>query len=270
VHASLLLLALAAPPVVQLTPASVRPGDAFLVTVQAAEQPSGAVAGQPLQFFAAPGGFRAVGALPVETVPGTLEVPVALPSGERASGALVVQPGEFARKRLRVSERFVRPQPREVRRRMEADQRAFDQAFAAAEEPPLFSGPFAWPREDEVTGRFGELRVMNGRKRSRHFGTDLSGEMRDPVAASNAGRVVLVRDCWGSGLSVVLFHGAGLFSTYFHLSKADVNEGEQVARGQRIGLVGRSGRVTGPHLHWGVKVGERYVDPESVLRLPFD
>jgi len=265
----LLLLTLATPDV-RLSPASARPGDAFLVTVLSGERPSAEVAGEPLQFFEVPGGFRAVGALPVESPSGPLDLRVALPSGERAAASLEVRPGDFARKRLRLAEKFVRPPPPAVRRRQEADQRAFDRAFEAEPVPPLFAGAFAWPREDEVTGRFGDLRVLNGRKRSRHYGLDLSGETGDPVAASNAGRVVLVRDCWASGLSVVLFHGAGLFSTYYHLSKAEVQEGELVARGQRIGRVGRSGRATGAHLHWGMKVGKRYVDPESVLRLAFD
>jgi len=264
-----LLLVLAAPDVL-IAPTVLRPGDAFLVTVRSTERPSAEVAGQPLQFFEVPGGFRAVGALPVEADAGLMELGVALASGERGSATLDVGRGDFARKRLRIAEKYVRPPPPAVRRRQEADQRAFDRAFAAEPSPPLFSGPFTWPREDEVTGRFGDLRVVNGRKRSRHHGLDLSGEAGDPVAASNAGQVVLVRDCWASGLSVVLFHGAGLFSTYYHLSRADVREGERVERGQRIGSVGRSGRATGPHLHWGVKVGKRYVDPESVLRLAFD
>jgi len=265
----LLLLALATPDI-QLSPASVRAGDAFLVTVRSGERPSAEVAGEPLQFFDVPGGFRAVGALPVEAGAGPLELAVVLPSGERGSATLVVGRSDFARKRLRIAEKFVRPPPPAVRRRQEADQRAFDRAFAAEPSPPLFSGPFTWPREDEVTGHFGDLRVINGRKRSRHFGLDLSGETGDPVAASNAGRVVLVRDCWASGLSVVIFHGAGLFSTYYHLSKAEVREGEEVKRGQQVARVGKSGRATGAHLHWGMKVGKRYVDPESVLRLVFD
>ena len=105
-------------------------------------------------------------------------------------------------------------------------------------------------------------------KPSQHYGLDLAGRVGAPIAAANAGRVVLVRDCWASGRTVVLWHGAGLYTTYFHLSRTLVPEGAHVARGQRIGLVGKTGRVSGPHLHWGVKVGDLYVDPRSVLGLP--
>ena len=87
------------------------------------------------------------------------------------------------------------------------------------------------------------------------------------MLAANDGRVTMVRDAWASGLSVVVFHGAGLHSVYFHLSKALVKEGDPVKRGQRIGRVGASGRSTGPHLHWGIRVGDLYVDPEALLRL---
>jgi len=269
--APLLLLALAASAPgldAVVVPARARPGDAFLLTVPGEALPSAAVAGHAVEFFPVPGGHRAVVPLPLELEPGTFSLDVERAGAPPLAAALEIVPGDFADKRFRVAEEYVRPPPPRVRRRMEADQRAFDRAFAQPASPPLFAAGFGWPREDEVTGRFGDRRTLNGRKGSRHHGLDLSGPSGAPVQATNAGRVVLVRDCWASGLSLVLFHGAGLFSTYFHLSKALVREGEEVARGQRIGLVGRSGRATGPHLHWGLKVSGLYVDPESVLRLP--
>jgi len=162
----------------------------------------------------------------------------------------------------------VEPHPPEVLERLEADRAALAEAFAQPPTPPLFAGSFALPRRARVTGRFGVERVLNGVKSSQHYGLDLSGRVGDPVAAANAGKVVLVRDCWASGKTLVLFHGAGLYTTYLHLSRALVEEGAMVSRGERIGLVGRSGRVSGPHLHFGTKVHDLYVDPESVLRLP--
>jgi murein DD-endopeptidase MepM/ murein hydrolase activator NlpD len=180
----------------------------------------------------------------------------------------VVEPG-FASKELGVAPRFIEPPPR-ARRRMRLDQAAFKRAFAQEPAPPIFAANFAWPRLAEVTGRFGDKRLFNGKKKSQHYGEDLEGRVGDPVAAANDGRVVLVRDCYASGRSVVIWHGAGLYSVYFHLSRALVRPGTEVRRGQTIGRVGRTGRVTGPHLHWGVKLGDLYVDPESVLRLDFD
>ena len=82
--------------------------------------------------------------------------------------------------------------------------------------------------------------------------------------------MVLVRNGWASGNSVVIWHGAGLYTTYFHLSRVRVREGQVVGLGERLGDVGATGRASGPHLHWGVRVGDLYVDPRSVLRLSFD
>jgi murein DD-endopeptidase MepM/ murein hydrolase activator NlpD len=91
--------------------------------------------------------------------------------------------------------------------------------------------------------------------------------MGTPILAANDGEVVMVRDNYYAGLTVLLWHGADLYTACFHLSRADVKPGQKVTRGERLGLSGSSGRATGPHLHWGVKVAGRWVDPESVLRL---
>ena len=257
-------------PSLWLEPARVRPGDAFAVTVRGAtEVPRGQLGGRPLRFYPVAGGFRALAALPVEANPGSLEVALtaAGPSGETALAAEleVTEPG-FAEAELRVAQRFITPPP-EAKRRMKRDQAAFSRAFDQPFEPPLFRDPFAWPREDELTGRFGDRRVFNGKKVSQHYGVDLAGAAGDPVAAANDGLVVLVRDCYASGKSVALWHGAGLFSVYFHLSRFAVKQGARVRRGDLLGRVGKTGRVTGPHLHWGTKLDGIYVDPESVLRL---
>jgi murein DD-endopeptidase MepM/ murein hydrolase activator NlpD len=102
-----------------------------------------------------------------------------------------------------------------------------------------------------------------------HYGLDLAAARGTPIEAAQAGVVVLVRDCYYSGNTVVVSHGAGLFTTYLHQSRTLVKVGEVVAQGQRLGLVGSTGRSTGPHLHWGVKVDGLWVDPQAMLRLPF-
>ncbi len=257
-------------PALWLEPARVRPGDALAVTVRGvAEAPRGELGGRRLRFYPVAGGFRALAGLPVETSPGPLEVTLtaAGPAGETvlSAGLEVTEPG-FAEAELRVAQRFITPTP-EAKRRMRRDQAAFRRAFDQPFEPPLFRDPFAWPRQDELTGRFGDRRVFNGKKVSQHYGVDVAGAAGDPVAAANDGLVVLVRNCYASGKSVVLWHGAGLFSVYFHLSRFAVKEGARVRRGDLLGLVGKTGRVTGPHLHWGTKLDDFYVDPESVLRL---
>lgn len=262
-------------PSVEVVPRHARPGDAFLVVVRGTEGPPAAsVAGRALGFYQVPGGFAAVAGLPVETPAGRLPVVVSLP-GATAGAArpsleatLEVTAPAFAHRQLEVDSRFVRPPPPDVQRRIDEDRAAFAAAFAQPHAPPLFAAPFTWPRRARVTARFGEERTLNGVKPSQHYGLDLAGKVGAPVSAANVGEVVLVRDCWASGITVVLWHGAGLYTTYFHLARAAVREGEHVARGGRVGLVGKSGRASGPHLHWGVRVGDLYVDPESVLRLP--
>jgi murein DD-endopeptidase MepM/ murein hydrolase activator NlpD len=265
-----------ATPSVKVVPTRVRPGDAFLVLVLGATSPPGAkVAGRALSFYQVPEGFAAVAGLPVETPAGRLAIPVALslPSGAgtRAGaleGTVEVTAPAFARRQLEVPSSFVATPPPDVQRRIEEDRAAFARAFDQPPAPPLFATPFTQPRRARVTAGFGEQRTLNGVKPSQHYGVDLAGKVGAPIAAANAGEVVLVRDCWASGLSVVLWHGANLYTTYFHLSRASVEEGAHVGRGERIGLVGKSGRASGPHLHWGTRVGDLYVDPASLLRLP--
>jgi murein DD-endopeptidase MepM/ murein hydrolase activator NlpD len=102
---------------------------------------------------------------------------------------------------------------------------------------------------------------------SQHFGTDLSARLGDRASASNDGEVVFVRDCFYSGKTVIVHHGANVYTAYFHLSKVAVEEGQKVRRGQKIGEAGDSGRTTGPHVHFGVRIGDLYVDPITFLSL---
>jgi murein DD-endopeptidase MepM/ murein hydrolase activator NlpD len=270
-------------PTVRVSPASARPGDALLVTLEHVNPslvpstsgtvlltaPAPGTAPRPLRFFPTPTGAQAIAALPVELEPGALTVQVRIPGRPDPLVATVevVDPA-FPESQLTVEPRFIAPSP-EQKKRMEEDQAAFREAFSRPFEPPLFAGPFARPRDSTVTGQFGERRVFNGKKQSQHYGTDLAGAVGDPVLATNDGVVVLVRDCFASGKSVAIAHGGGLFSVYFHLSDFDVRHRDRVRRGQPVGKVGATGRVTGPHLHFGIKVVDLYVDPDSVYRLAF-
>ncbi|MCX5730825.1 MAG: M23 family metallopeptidase [Deltaproteobacteria bacterium] len=264
-----------------VAPPRARPGDALLVTVSGvlaadataasgtASAASGTASARRLRFFPSPAGAQAIVALPLELEPGTLSIEVRIPGRDEPLRAAVeiVDPA-FPETKLSVEPKFIAPSP-EQRTRMDEDQAAFREAFARPFEPPLFAGPFGRPRDAATTGQFGERRTFNGKKQSQHFGTDLAGAVGAPVQATNDGVVVLVRDCFASGMSIAVSHGGGLFSVYFHLSEFDVRPGDRVRRGQPIGKVGKTGRATGPHLHFGVKVGDLYVDPESVYRLAF-
>lgn len=260
------LLAAAPAPALEIRPERAKPGDAILLLVSGAEvEPNATLEGRPVRFWRAPGGWRGLAGLPVEQPVGPLAV--SAQAGEAAlEGAVQVVDPAFPSRELTVSPRFVEP-PAPVRRRIAADRRAFKDAFGRPFAPPRWEAAFGWPLLTEMTGRFGDRRTYNGKQQSQHYGLDLDAAKGTPVLASNDGLVVMARDNYFAGLTVLLWHGADVYSAYFHLSRADVKVGGVVARGERVGLSGASGRATGPHLHWGVKVGGRWVDPESLLRL---
>lgn len=271
---AIVLLMLAAPASVRIQPGTAKPGDAVLITVQGADptrEPQGRLGGFDLDFLPYPGGWQALVGLPVETEAGALELSVNLVAEAQevdVQGTLEVIPPEFRTSELKVSKKFVSPSKKQ-REWSKRDQAAFDAAFGQERSERVFMENFAWPRNDVVTAPFGDLRMFNGKKKSQHFGLDLNGDTGDDVFASNDGKVVMQRECFGSGNTVILFHGLGLYTAYFHLSRFDVKAGHKVKKGQRIGAIGKTGRVTGPHLHWGAKISGRWVDAQSVLRLDF-
>ena len=131
----------------------------------------------------------------------------------------------------------------------------------------LWSDAFVRPVPQPANSAFGTRSVFNGQPRNAHGGADFLSPAGTPILAPNAGRVVVARPLYFSGNTVVIDHGLGLFSTLAHLSAFEVHEGDRVTAGQRLGLVGATGRVTGPHLHWAVRASGARVDPLSVLSL---
>jgi murein DD-endopeptidase MepM/ murein hydrolase activator NlpD len=267
--ALLALAALQAPPELTLAPAAARPGDAVLVRVTgAATQPHGTLAGRPLAFWAEGGAeWRALSALPIETAPGAVPARVEADGADLESTLAVVEP-RFSSYAITLEQKYVEP-PRAVQKRIAADHRAFVRAFSHAFEPPIFSEGFDWPRRAPTSGRFGDQRVLNGKRASVHYGLDITGPRGAPVQAAADGEVVTARDAYLSGNTVVIWHGGGIYTAYFHLDRITVAAGQRVQRGQEIGRLGSTGRATGPHLHWGVKVDGLYVDPESILDIDF-
>lgn len=250
-----------------MAPPRAHPGDAVLITVrEAGDPPQGALLGRTLRFFDAGGGtWQAVAPLPTEAPAGPAAIRLSV-AGAALPAALEILPAAFRSTTLDIPPRFLEP-PAWARKQMARDQEALGRAYAQPFGPPGFEGPFALPADHERSGRFGDLRVYNGTTAGAHYGLDLAGPAGAPVAASNDGVVVLARDCYMSGRTVLLWHGAGIYTAYLHLSKMEVRPGATVRRGQRIGRIGSTGRSTGPHLHWGAKVDGLWVDPESLTRL---
>ena len=170
--------------------------------------------------------------------------------------------------RLRVAARFSKPATSDVTRREEGEgELARTVGEIALATPPLWHQPFMRPRASRITSGFASGRKFNGTLTARHTGVDFRGKVGDPVRATNRGVVALVADTYLAGTAVYVVHGAGLVSGYFHLSATSVAIGDTVQRGQIIGQVGQSGRVTGPHLHWTIRYDHTSVDPMGVLSL---
>ena len=180
--------------------------------------------------------------------------------------SLRVAPGHFKVQRLSVDPRYVEV-PEEERERVKADQARVAEAYRQGSAVRLWTS-FARPLQARSSGNFGARRVYNETTRGFHTGLDLGAAEGTPVLAAADGRVVLAGDLYFSGGTVLLDHGAGLFTQYFHLSRIDVKEGDVVAKGERLGASGHTGRVTGPHLHWGARLYGARVDPEELLKLP--
>ena len=179
-----------------------------------------------------------------------------------------VERGQYRMEKLAVAPAFGRPPDSALAARIARENRqAAEVSRRSHETIRLWTAPFSRPRNARVTSGFGDGREFNGRVQSRHGGLDLAGPVGAPVAASNRGVVALIGGFYYAGNAVYIDHGRGMVTAYFHLSKVDVAEGDTVEAGQRIGLVGATGRVTGPHLHWVARYGGVSVDPATLLPL---
>ena len=177
---------------------------------------------------------------------------------------LRIKPKAFKKESFSVAKAF-EPLSPEALERVRTDREAFARAFMTSAPERLWEGRFLLPVSSEVTSPFGYRRVINGTARAPHTGVDLRAPLGSEVIAANHGRVVLLGDFFFSGQSLVLDHGGGLYTMYFHLSEFKVKTGAAVRKGDVIGLSGMSGRVTGPHLHWAARLNGARVDPFELL-----
>lgn len=180
---------------------------------------------------------------------------------------VVVAKKSFPTTRLTVAPGYVDLSAKDLRR-AQGESREIRTIYAKLTPRRYWKGAFRVPLPGVTGGRnFGRRRIFNGEPRAPHSGTDLHAKTGTPVHASNRGRVVLAKNLFFSGNAVFLDHGLGVYSVYLHLSKILVKPGMMVDKGQVLGLSGATGRVTGPHLHWGVRVLDARVDPFSLVKL---
>jgi peptidase M23-like protein len=228
----------------------------------------GEAAGEPLHFEVLGKGYRAFGAIPLEGVD-SLDIVLRVTRAKRVDTLAVVRPVRtpiYPNERLRVPPKFTVYDSATQARIDSEVEKGREVGRAAHRTTRLWAARFTPPRPGKVTSVFGASREFNGEVTSRHYGTDFAGKTGAPVRAVGRGVVALVADFFLAGNAVYLNHGGGLVTGYFHLSRVDVAPGDTVARGQMIGRVGRSGRATGPHLHWMARYGAITIDPMSLLR----
>jgi murein DD-endopeptidase MepM/ murein hydrolase activator NlpD len=250
---------------------ALRPGEVLVITVStpaAAQTASARLADRPVTLWrVSPTLWRGVAGLDVEQAPGPLVLTV---TATPATGAplttlrtLDIVPATFAERRLSVDPRFVEPPP-EARPRIEREAAALHAIYDTTSTDRSPSG-FIAPVPHRRSSPFGSRSIFNGVPRDRHAGLDFASPAGAVVHAPAAGRVVLVDDLYFTGNTVVLDHGAGVYSILAHMQTTFVEKGQDVARDARLGTVGATGRASGPHLHWSVRVGGTRVDPASVL-----
>lgn len=213
--------------------------------------------------------YAGVAGIALSARPGPAEVKVAWSEGAQrrsTSAAFAIQPGVYGEETLKVDPRHVRPSPHELER-IRREQAELKQIYASGQRSRLWRGGFRLPVPGEMNGPFGTQRLFNGELQSQHSGVDFRAQAGDPVHAAASGVVRLAKDLFYSGNAVIVDHGAGIFTSYSHLSRFQVAVGQRVEKGAVLGLAGATGRATGPHLHWGVKVNTVNVNPLTFIQV---
>lgn len=249
----------------------ISPGEPLRVRLEASE-PLRAAEGSFLGhsvFMTGEGRFRdGWTAIPLDAEPGPafLRIRATTVTGRQAdvTKEISIAPKTFALQKLEVDEKYVFP-PKEALRRIERERKRLDAIYALRTSSPLPDSPFVRPVPGEPTSVFGARRIFNGKPRSPHAGLDLEALSGTPVHAAGAGTVVLSDDLYYAGKTVIVDHGGGLFTIYAHLSEMGAAEGQPIRRGEIVGRSGATGRVTGPHLHWGARIGAEIFDPRALL-----
>jgi murein DD-endopeptidase MepM/ murein hydrolase activator NlpD len=252
------------PSAIRIDPAQPFPGSPILFSLAAG--PMSAIwMDRPLAFELDESAKRwmALAAVSMEAKPGRH----ILQLGSGKMHSIRIAPHAYRTGRLTVPPKFVQP-PKAVMQRIEHERDIKKAAFATRSKR-LWNGVFTAPTETPQTSDFGTRRIYNGKTRSIHQGLDFRAKVGTLVNASNGGRVLIAQNMYYEGGFAVLDHGEGLFTLYMHLSAFRVKEGELVRKGQPIADSGTSGRVTGPHLHFGVQWQGLYMEPATLLSLAF-
>ena len=268
----LLAAALAPAPEIALRSRSLEPGELVRVDVSSTacelQAPQAKFLDQDVTFVRGGDAWSGWLVIPLDRKAGSVPFRVTTACADGSGTVTTDRPVKVASKKfpeqkLTVESKYVNPS-KEALARIEEEKKRTSAAYARRTPIPPSARPFVLPVSGESTSVFGARRILNGEPRAPHPGIDLRATTGTPVVAAGGGVVALAGDLYYSGGTVILDHGAGLFTIYAHLSRIDAQEGATVAAGEQLGLSGATGRVTGPHLHWGGRLGSEIFDPRGL------
>ena len=252
---------------------SLQPGEVVLAMVQSSKplkRLQGNTFDKTFLFYPLDGSETWLGLIGIdlETTPGRyrLKVQAVALTGEesKSSYTFLVTGKKFPIRRLKVDEKYVNP-PTQILKRIGRESNKIKAIFSKISGVKMWNGHFLLPVSGTTTSGFGRRSVLNGQPRSPHSGTDFRANEGTPVLAPNSGMVVLAEDLYYSGKTVIIDHGQGLYSYFGHLSHFLTQKGEMISSADLVGYVGSTGRVTGPHLHWSIRLNGSRVDPLSLV-----
>ncbi|HET9466924.1 MAG TPA: M23 family metallopeptidase [Vicinamibacterales bacterium] len=254
---------------VSFTPATLQPGDVARIEIAGlddSEQISATLLDQDLAFHfdEMTRTWRALSGVDLDRKPAAYQLRIRRGgSTSIVTRTVRVVPKSFRVRRLRVSGEFVDP-PAEALAQIAEDSAVLADAYARVS-PKKWTGSFVLPVDGQPSSNFGTRSYYNGQRRSPHAGVDFVGEPGTPIRAANHGEVIVARSMYFTGNTIVVDYGDRLFSVFAHLSAMHVKAGDIVEPATIVGLVGATGRVTGPHLHWSVRLNGARVDPLSLI-----
>ncbi|GED71868.1 peptidase M23 [Brevibacillus reuszeri] len=242
-------------PSLSVSPASTYPGD--VIFVRSKEAKTVTLFSQTYHLQPSEGEYTRFIPIPFNAKPGSYQLQSA---DKKLSVSLTISPKKFEVDSITVSQKM--SQMRQDTNRINADQKKINAARSVSAKTPYFDGPFKQPAEGKLTTPFGYQRVVNGVPANRHAAIDIANKTGTPIWASNHGKVVLADSLYLTGNTIIIDHGLNVFSIYAHMSKLEVKTGQEVKQGQVIGQMGTTGFSTGPHLHYGMLIGNTYVNPQ--------
>lgn len=226
--------------------------------------------GKPVPVALHAGQLRALVGVDLDTVVGRYEVTAEFADSQgrkqTVTMPLQVQKRERPLERLTLPAQMANPTDPRILKRIDKERKRVAEVYRRRS-PELVRDRFVLPVDGEIRSVFGLRRILNGVEKSPHNGVDFRAPTGTPVIAAGGGRVALAEDLYYTGKTVIVDHGGGLFTLYAHLQTHSVRQGVTVSAGDRLGTVGSTGRSTGPHLHFGTRLGTARIDPLALLRL---